>query len=151
MDLMDQLMVHMEVDLTDNGLDGTLDCGLDSGLDGGLSGELSGGLDGALDGVIDGALDGRLGGALDGAFESRLDGKHDVAHLQLVFYPCVQSKNFPLSTFGDIAWTRDRTDTQRDARTEEKLKPISPRFTMTNNLKLTNSKYVSETDLYSAG
>ena len=66
--------------------------------------------------------------------------KHDVAHPPLMFYPYVKFKNFPMSTFGDIAWTRGRTDRRTDGRTDrrtdgqtEKLKPISPRFTGDNN------------------
>ena len=38
----------------------------------------------------------------------RFEGKHNIAHLLLMFYPCVQSKHFPLRTFGDMAWTRGR-------------------------------------------
>ena len=36
------------------------------------------------------------------------------------------TKKIPLSTFGDIAWTRSRTDGYNGQ--TEKLKPISPRF-----------------------
>ena len=42
----------------------------------------------------------------------RFERKHNVAHLLLSFYPCAQSENYPLRTFGDIAWTRGRIFTK---------------------------------------
>ena len=37
-----------------------------------------------------------------------------------MFYPYVKFENFPLSTFGDIAWTRGRTDRRTDGRTDRR-------------------------------
>ena len=70
-------------------------------------------------------------------FFHEIERKHDVAHLPLMFYPYGKLKKIPLSTFGDMAWTRSRTDGQTDGRTDgqtEKLKPISPRFTGDNKI-----------------
>ena len=56
-----------------------------------------------------------------------------------MFYPYVKFKKNPLSTFGDMAWTRTRTDGQTARRTDgqtEKLKPISPRFTGDNKFEI---------------
>ena len=54
--------------------------------------------------------------------------KHDVAHLPLMFYPYVKLKKNPLSTFGDMAWTRSRTDGRTDRRTDGKAETYIPSF-----------------------
>ena len=59
----------------------------------------------------------------------RFKQKHSFVHIQLMFYPRVKFKNFSLSVFRDIAWTRG----QLDRGTDGKLQHISLRFTGDNH------------------
>ena len=57
-------------------------------------------------------------------FFHKIEQKHNIAHLPLMFYPYVKFKNFPLGTFGDIAWTRTRIDGQADRWKSWNLYPL---------------------------
>ena len=46
----------------------------------------------------------------------QFEWKHNVTHLQLIFYPRVKSQDFSLSTFGDLAWKWGGLDRRTDRR-----------------------------------